>query len=209
MIEAQRKLGITDITRGNKRRLQSLIESGGIIDTDAPKKPKLDKADAIQKELMEDLLAYIRDHPSTKVLESALEPGDVTLEDLEKVIKKDKLNVVTGDDAGLKNFETLIQVFFDTLETRLTDLHNKVILPAVTEAKKTYLKTVDSDLCTTFSTKLTVTERDALLARPAFASTLMTVDPVTNEKQLTLNVDNVDSVIELQRAVAEELALKK
>ena len=88
---------------------------------------------------MEDLLAYIRDHPSTKVLERALEPGDVTLEDLEKVIKKDKLNVVTGEDTGLKNFETLIQVFFDTLETRLTDLHNKVILPAVADAKLTYL----------------------------------------------------------------------
>ena len=63
-------LGITDITRGNKRRLQSLIESGGVIGTDgAPKKPKLDKAETIQKELMEDLLAYIRNHPSSKVLE--------------------------------------------------------------------------------------------------------------------------------------------
>ncbi len=70
MIEAQRKLGITDITRGNQRRLQSLIDSGGVIDVDAPKnKPKLDKADAIQKELMEDLLAYIRNHPFSKVLE--------------------------------------------------------------------------------------------------------------------------------------------
>ena len=55
------------------------------------------------------------------------------------MIKKDKLNVVTGEDTGLKNFETLIQVFFDTLETRLTDLHNKVILPAVADAKLTYL----------------------------------------------------------------------
>lgn len=69
MIEAQRMLGITDITRGNKRRLQSLIESGGVIGTDGPKKPKLDKAETIQKELMEDLLAYIRNHPSSKVLE--------------------------------------------------------------------------------------------------------------------------------------------
>lgn len=69
MIEAQRKLGITDITRGNKRRLQSLIESGVVIDTDAPKKPKLDKAETIQKELMEDLLAYIRNHPYSRVLE--------------------------------------------------------------------------------------------------------------------------------------------
>ena len=36
----------------------------------------------------------------------------------------------------------------------------------------------------------------------------MTLDPVTNERQLTLNVDNVDTVIELQRAVEEEVAQK-
>ena len=65
-----------------------------------------------------------------------------------------------------------------------------------------------SDICTSLSTQLTVSERDALLARPAFASTLMTLDPVTNERQLTLNVENVDTVIELQRAVEEEVAQK-
>ncbi len=47
------------------------------------------------------------------------------------MIKKDKLNVVTGEDKGLKNFETLIQLYFDTLETKLTDFHNKVILAAL------------------------------------------------------------------------------
>lgn len=36
----------------------------------------------------------------------------------------------------------------------------------------------------------------------------MTLDPVTNERQLTLNVDNVDTVIELQRAVEEVVAQK-
>ena len=80
---------------------------------------------------MEDLLAFIINHPFSKVLEQALEPGDLTLEDLNRVIKKDKLNVVTGEDKGLKNFETLIQLYFDTLETKLTDFHNKVILPAL------------------------------------------------------------------------------
>jgi hypothetical protein len=67
---------------------------------------------------------------------------------------------------------------------------------------------VVSDLCTSLSTQLTVSERDALLSRPAFASTLMTQDPVTNESQLTLNVENVDTVIELQRAVEEVVAQK-
>lgn len=209
MIEAQRKLGITDITRGNKRRLQSLIESGVVIDTDAPKKPKLDKAETIQKELMEDLLAYIRNHPYSRVLEQALEPGDLNLEDLDRVIKKDKLNVVTGEETGLKNFETLIQLYFDNLETKLTDFHNKVILPALDQAKRDYLSDVVSDLCTSLSTQLTVAERDALLARPAFASTLMTMDPVTNERELTLNIDNVDLVIELQRAIEAEVAQKQ
>lgn len=65
-----------------------------------------------------------------------------------------------------------------------------------------------SDLCTSLSTQLTVAERDALLARPAFASTLMTMDPVTNERELTLNIDNVDLVIELQRAIEAEVAQK-
>ena len=65
-----------------------------------------------------------------------------------------------------------------------------------------------SDLCTSLSTQLTVSERDALLARPAFASTLMTLDPVTNERQLALNAENVDTVIELQRAV-EEVVVQK
>ena len=60
-----------------------------------------------------------------------------------------------------------------------------------------------NDLCISLTTKLTVSERDALLARPAFASTLMTLDPITNVGELTLNPDNVDTVIELQRAVAE------
>ena len=63
MIEAQRRLGITDVTRNNKRKIQSLISNGVVIDPDAPKKPKLDKAETIQKELMEDLLAYIKTHP--------------------------------------------------------------------------------------------------------------------------------------------------
>ena len=65
-----------------------------------------------------------------------------------------------------------------------------------------------NDLCTSLTTQLTVSERDALLARPAFASSLMTLDPVTNERDISLNADNVDTVIELQRAVAELLAQK-
>jgi hypothetical protein len=67
---------------------------------------------------------------------------------------------------------------------------------------------VVNDLCTSLTTQLTVSERDALLARPAFASSLMTLDPVTNERDISLNADNVDTVIELQRAVAELLAQK-
>ena len=47
------------------------------------------------------------------------------------MIKKDKLKTVTGGEPGLKNFENLIQKYFDTLETRLTDFHNKKVLEVV------------------------------------------------------------------------------
>jgi hypothetical protein len=79
-----------------------------VVDVNVPKKPKLDKAENIQKELLEDMLSYIKSHPYAKILESALEEDDLNLSDLDRVIKKDKLKVVTGDEQGLKNFETLV-----------------------------------------------------------------------------------------------------
>ena len=174
-----------------------------MIDPDAPKKPKLDRADTIQKELLEDMLNYIKSHPYSKVLESALEEGDLNLADLENVIKKDKLKVVTGEEKGLKNFETLIQKYFDTIETRLTDFHNNIILKALEQAKKDYLKDMVGDLCNSLSTQLTLSQRDELLSRPEFASKLVTFDTITKEKQLSLNATNVDTVIDLQRAIAD------
>ena len=46
MVEAQLKLGITDLTRTNTRKLQKAIENGVVIKTDE-KKRKLDQAETI------------------------------------------------------------------------------------------------------------------------------------------------------------------
>ena len=71
----------------------------------------------------------IKDHQLCPVLEHSLNKEiDLTVEDLATIVKKDKMNVVTGEEQGIANFETIVSCYFDTIDTRLRDFHNSVML---------------------------------------------------------------------------------
>lgn len=72
--------------------------------------------------MMLDMLHNIRQHPYSFIIElTADEENDLTFDDLEKVVLKDKLSTVTDVEcSGLRNFEIMIEKVFDTAETKLS-----------------------------------------------------------------------------------------
>ncbi len=114
-------MGLTDAkTRSAVRKVEQAFSTGVV-----PKKMtavKLNKAQSIQKEMLSDMLDILKYHPYTHILEQALDKEqDMTLADLEAVIKKDKMSTCTGGEQGLTNFENMIQQYFDRLESRIVD----------------------------------------------------------------------------------------
>ena len=83
----------------------------------------------------------IKDHQLCPVLEQSLNKEiDLTVEDLGTIVKKDKMNVVTGEEQGIANFETIVSCYFDTIDTRLRDFHNSVMLQELDKAKQEYME---------------------------------------------------------------------
>ncbi len=75
------------------------------------------------------LAGFIERHPVTEALERALDSEkDITAEDLKVIIKKDKLNVVTGESQGIKNFEVIVSTYLDTIDTKIRNFYNNVML---------------------------------------------------------------------------------
>jgi hypothetical protein len=94
------------------------------------------------------LAGFIERHPVTEAVERALDKDkDLTCEDLKVIIKKDKLNVVTGEAQGLKNFEAIISTYLDTIDTRLRDFYNNTVLKELEIAKQSYLQGSVKDIC--------------------------------------------------------------
>ncbi len=87
------------------------------------------------------MVGCLKDHTARETLERCLNKEiDLNVDDLATIIKKDKMNVVTGEEQGITNFETIVSCYFDTIDTRLREFYNKVMLCKLDDAKKEYME---------------------------------------------------------------------
>ena len=123
----------------------------------------------------------IKNHELCPVLEKSLNKDvDLTADDLGVIIKKDKMNVVTGEEQGIANFETIISCYFDKIDTRLHDFHNDVMLRALDQAKQEYMDQSIREITTDLGC-LSMQDREEIYAREEFKE-IITSDPVFGER---------------------------
>lgn len=115
----------------------------------------------------------------------------MTVEDLAVVIKKDKMNVVTGEEQGIANFETIVSCYFDTIDTRLRNFHNSVMLRELEKAKQEYMEWSVKEICTDLGT-MSMNNREEIYSREEFED-IVKVD--RGERKLEITKENVDRII--------------
>jgi hypothetical protein len=100
MIEIQTRLIGRAGTRSaaSIRKIESAFRYGGDALPKVAGVSKIDPSDQRQKKLLTYFVDCIKDHELLPVLEKSLNKEiDLTVEDLGVIIKKDKMNVVTGE----------------------------------------------------------------------------------------------------------------
>jgi hypothetical protein len=153
------------------------------------------------------MVGCLKDHPFRETLERCLNKEiDLTVEDLATVIKKDKMNVVTGEEQGIQNFESIVSCYFDTIDTRLREFYNEKMVQEVEKAKQEFIEQSAREITTDLGT-LSIQEREEIYGREEFNEIIM-VDG-QGERKLELTKKNIDQVIKFQQAIEEKIESKR
>ncbi len=155
---------------------------------------------------MLDQVNALKKHPYRFLFDLTADPkGDLTLADVEKIIKNDKLCTVSdASGKGIANFDTIIEKLFDQVESKIAGDLQKLIKEVVEKYKRRYFDYAVNDIVSDFSTKLTISQRNDILSRPEFSKCVFT-DPYTKREELKFSPDMVDVLIQLQLAIAQAL----
>ena len=73
--------------------------------------------------------------------------------------------MVSNEEVGLTNFEKIIQISFDSVETQITKLHSE-INELVEKEKQAYVEGSVKEICNDFACKLSISEREEILSLP-------------------------------------------
>ena len=196
MIEIQTRLFGRGATRSSAsiRKIESAFKYGGDALPKVAAVYKMDPCDQKQRRILNFMVDCIKDHKFCPVLEKSLNKEvDLTVEDLGVIIKKDKINVVTGEEQGLANFETVISCYFDTIDTRLRDFYNYMMLSELEKAKQEYMELSVKEITTDLG-KLTMNDREEIYKREEFKD-IIKIDRIFGERKLELTKGNLDKII--------------
>ena len=72
---------------------------------------------------------------------------------------------MSDEEVGLTNFEKIIQISFDSVETQITKLHSE-INELVEKEKQAYVEGSVKEICNDFDCKLSISEREEILSLP-------------------------------------------
>ena len=72
---------------------------------------------------------------------------------------------MSDEEVGLTNFEKIIQISFDSVETQITKLHSE-INELVEKEKQAYVEGSVKEICNDFACKLSISEREEILSLP-------------------------------------------
>lgn len=73
--------------------------------------------------------------------------------------------MVSNEEVGLTNFEKIIQISFDSVETQITKLHSE-INELVEKEKQAYVEGSVKEICNDFACKLSISDREEILSLP-------------------------------------------
>ena len=73
--------------------------------------------------------------------------------------------MVSDEEVGLTNFEKIIQISFDSVETQITKLHSE-INELVEKEKQAYVEGSVKEICNDFACKLSISDREEILSLP-------------------------------------------
>lgn len=72
---------------------------------------------------------------------------------------------MSDEEVGLTNFEKIIQISFDSVETQITKLHSE-INELVEKEKQAYVEGSVKEICNDFACKLSISDREEILSLP-------------------------------------------
>ncbi len=116
------------------------------------------------------------------------------------------MNVVSGEEQGLSNFESIVSCYFDKIDTRIRGFHNNVMLGALDQAKQEYMEQSVREITNDLGC-LSMQDREEIYAREEFQE-IVTYDKVCGERQLEVSKENIDKIIQFQNAIEEKLKIK-
>ena len=99
----------------------------------------------------------------------------------------------------------MIEKVFDTAETKLSIDIQRKLQEIIDSHKKRFVEETANEICNDLSTKLTIAERDEILASDEDLGKLVFKNPVTDQKELRFTTESADTVLAFQLAIARKI----